>query len=418
MNIDLNIELQKTHPDTIVYVPQSTDGSTGDTGNEHFLVFDGPDGSLMAVWTQSSFEGHPDQRIVFSRSTDRGHTWAPPTRIAGPDLQAGRGMASWGFPLVSRSGRIYVIYSRHTGVNDIFTHTSGRMAGIYSDDCGQTWADEQFIPMPRSRWDNPDPSVPANWIVWQKPLRLSQGKYYAGFTRWVSPAVRPPAPLPVWWAEASVVEFMRFENLDDDPEPGSLEVRYFMSDERALQVGLAGYPEVSVIQEPSIVALPDERLFCVMRTTTGHPYYTLSADGGADWSAPQPLRQNDASLPLLHPCSPCPIYQVEEGEYVFLFHNHDGHFGGWGPRDGTWHRRPIWLARGLFRPEAAQPVWFSEPVFFMDHGGVPILRGDLAMYASVTQDEDGLVLWYPERKFFLLGKKIPRRFLSTLTVTE
>ncbi len=99
---------------------------------------------------------------------------------------------------------------------------------------------------------------------------------------------------------------------------------------------------------------------------------------------PQPLRQTDSSLPLLHPCSPCPIYQVGEGETIFLFHNHDGHFGGWGPQDGTWHRRPVWLARGLFRPGAVQPIWFSEPVFFMDHGGVPILRGDLAMYASLT----------------------------------
>ena len=417
-NLDLNIELNKTHPDYVVYAPKSIDGSTGDTGNEHFLVFNGPDGSLMAVWTQSSYEGKPDQRIVFSRSLDQGNTWTPPVKIAGPDPQTGRSMASWGFPLVSRSGRIYVLYSRHIGVNDIFSHTTGWMAGIYSENAGQTWSTEQIVPMPRSRWDNPDPAVPANWIVWQKPLRLSQGKYYTGFTRWVSLAVRPPAPIKIWWAETSVVEFMRFENLDVDPALQDLEVRYFMSDEQALQVGLIGHPEVSVVQEPSIVPLPDGRLFCVVRTTTGHPYFSISTDEGVTWSAPLPLRQTDTSLPLQHPCSPCPIYQAGEGEYLFLFHNHNGHFGGWGPMDTTWHRRPIWLARGLFRPNAQQPVWFSEPVFFMDHGGVPILRGDLAMYASGTQDQDGLVLWYPDRKFFLLGKKITRGFLSTLAVPE
>ena len=43
-------------------------------GNEHFLVFDGPDGSLMAVWTQSTREGAGDHRIVFSRSEDEGVT--------------------------------------------------------------------------------------------------------------------------------------------------------------------------------------------------------------------------------------------------------------------------------------------------------------------------------------------------------
>ena len=45
------------------------------------------------------------------------------------------------------------------------------------------------------------------------------------------------------------------------------------------------------------------------------------------------------------------------------------------------------------------------------------LRGDLAMYASVTPYEDGLVLWYPDRKFFLLGKDIPDALLDELAAT-
>ncbi len=92
--MDLTIELNKTRPDYVVYVPKSTDGSTHDTGNEHFLVFDGPDGSLMAVWTQSSHEGKPDQCIVLSCSQDLGQTWQPPVIIAGPDPHTGQGMAS------------------------------------------------------------------------------------------------------------------------------------------------------------------------------------------------------------------------------------------------------------------------------------------------------------------------------------
>ncbi len=416
MELDIETELMRTNPDFVVYVPRSMDGSTGDTGNEHFLVSHGPGGMLFAVWTQSTFEGKADQRVVFATSDDGGHTWTAPRVVAGPDGRMG--MASWGFPLLSRSGRIYVIYNRHIGRNDIFTHTTGLMAGVYSDDAGMTWSAEGTIPMPRSKWDNPDPSMPANWIVWQKPLRLSEGRYLAGFTRWVSPAVRPPAPVAVWWAEASVVEFMRFENIDQDPTPANIEVSYFMSDDEALQVAFPGHPEVSVVQEPSIVPLPDGRLFCVMRTATGHPYYALSGDGGRSWTLPQPLCQTDDRLPLRHPCSPCPIYQVADGEYVFFFHNHDGHFGGWGPEHTSHHRRPVYLCRALYRPKAKQPVWFSEPQFFMDNGGVSILRGDLAMYSSVTTDDDGLVLWYPDRKFFLLGKRISRTFLSSVSVPE
>lgn len=31
----------------------------------------------------------------------------------------------------------------------------------------------------------------------------------------------------------------------------------------------------------------------------------------------------------------------------------------------------------------------------MDKGGIPVLRNDLAMYASVTEEDEGIVLWYP-----------------------
>ena len=95
----LEREIARTEPDYVVYVPKSVDGSTFDTGNEHFLVFDGPDGSLMAMWTQSSYEGAGDHRIMFARSDDDGKTWSEPLRIVGPSkpeesLQASSLLAS------------------------------------------------------------------------------------------------------------------------------------------------------------------------------------------------------------------------------------------------------------------------------------------------------------------------------------
>ncbi|MEI8041334.1 MAG: hypothetical protein WCL11_07995, partial [Verrucomicrobiota bacterium] len=45
-------EVRRSRPDYVVFVPGSFDGSTHDGHNEHFLVFDSPDGSLMAIWTQ------------------------------------------------------------------------------------------------------------------------------------------------------------------------------------------------------------------------------------------------------------------------------------------------------------------------------------------------------------------------------
>ena len=92
----LDREMARTQPDYIVYRTGSVDGSTFDTGNEHFLVFDGPDGSLMAVWTQSSYEGKGDHRIMLSRSEDEGVTWSTPLRIVGPARPVAGFMSSWG----------------------------------------------------------------------------------------------------------------------------------------------------------------------------------------------------------------------------------------------------------------------------------------------------------------------------------
>ncbi|MBL4575022.1 MAG: exo-alpha-sialidase [Opitutaceae bacterium] len=414
--MDIKTELNRTHPDYVVYVPEGEKN----TGNEHFLVFDGPDGSLMVIWTQSTYEGMPDQHIVFARSDDGGKTWTPPKTIACKDET--HGMASWAFPLVTHSGRIYAIFSRHIGVNDYATHTTGLMAGIYSDDNGETWSEEGIIPMPKSKWDNADPNIPANWIVWQKPARISDGKYFAGMTRWVSPTVRGEPPIESWISHASVVEFVRFENLDDNPEVKDIHIRFTMSDDEALQYPYPGYPDVSVIQEPTVIALPDDRLFCIMRTAAGYTVYSVSEDGGIKWSQPLPLRFQDGGEILKHPLSPSPMYDVGKGDILFFYHDNDGNFEQWTPIDSNWHRRPIFLVRGQYRPGAEQPVWFSQKEFFMDNDGIPIGykegRADLAMYASVTMEGDNPVIWYPERKYFLLGKRIARERITAMKVPE
>ena len=421
--MDILRERQRTNPDYVVYTPGSLDGSTYDTGNEHFLVFDGPDGSLMTVWTQSTMEGQPDQRIVFARSDDKGVTWTRPRVIAGPTPPEPGNMASWGFPLVSRSGRIYAIYSQHIGVNDVFGHTTGLMGCTYSDDMGETWSEPGIIPMRRSKWDHTDVSLPSNWIVWQRPRRMSNGKHFAGMTRWVSGAVKKDPPENVWTAHESVVEFLRFENIDDHPDPADIVISWFAQDDDALWVGYPGHDDVKVLQEPAVVRLPDGRLFTTMRTPRGNPYWSQSRDEGRTWSKPAIMHLRDGGAPMLHPCSPCPIYPLpEEGRYVFLHHNHDGHIGKWTPMDTQEHRRPICLSVGEFRPDADQPVWFSVPQVIMDNDGVKIGahggRPDLAMYASFTHDNGEFTLWYPERKFFLLGKRFTAEMLAGHVVEE
>ena len=413
----METEIKSTRPDYIVFVPQMVKTEISDTGNEHFLVFDGPDDTLMAVWTQSTHEGQPDQHIVFAQSNNEGKDWTTPRIIAGP-AKAGQGhMASWAFPLTSQSGRIYVLYSQNVGKFDTFRHTTGRLDGIFSDDGGQSWSSPETISIPRSNRDNPDPSFPANLICWQKPLRLAKGgKYLAGVTRWTSNAV-VANPTESWTSHDSRVEFMRFDNLDDDPPVSMLKISWFAANDEALEVPFPNQPQVSSCQEPSIVKLPDGRLFCVMRTAAGSPFWTLSSDDGETWLPPRRLLNKDGGSPIRHPLSPCPIYDVEgntagSGQYALFIHNHDGHYKDYGPLDTSYHRRPVFRVNGRFVPNSDQPVWFDDPELFMDHGGVslgaPNRQGrlDLALYSSLTVRKGKTVLWYPDRKFFLLGRML------------
>jgi hypothetical protein len=423
--LDIQTELQRTKPDYVVYVPKSLDGSTNDTGNEHFLVFNGPDGSLMAVWTQSHNEGYGDHRIMFTRSDDEGQSWSEPMRIAGPPKKGEGLQASWGFPLVSKSGRIYVLWNQHQGLVDFHHQFTGTMDGRYSDDNGKTWSEPETVPMPRSPYDHPDPKYQGNWIVWQRPDRTSNRKYFVGYTRWLSPKVRRPLVKgengkDIGWTTDSLVEFMRFENVDDHPETKDLEITYTAWGDKALRVPCYLDPLNTVAQEPSIVKLPDDRLFCVMRTMAGCVWYSVSSDAGDTWTNPQPLLRKDHGLVIEEPICCCPIYQMHDGRYVLLHHLRRDMLKY---EDSSHNRWPAYIALGEFRSNADQPVWFSESKELMTHDGVGIgptgkRRTDLGVYPSFTTRNGNDVLWHPERKFFLLGKKITQEWLADLTVPE
>ena len=178
-------------------------------------------------------------------------------------------------------------------------------------------------------------------------------------------------------------------------------------------------PRSGVAQEPSIVPLPDGRLFCTMRGRSGDIWYSLSADAGDTWCAPRPLLRRDFGRPILEPLCCCPVYRLADGRYVLLHHNNNGCFEGCRPEETGKNRRPAFLALGEFRPGAEQPIWFSESKLFMDNAGAtigPLKRIDIGVYPSFTTRHGENILWHPERKFFLLGKRITPEWLADLAV--
>lgn len=416
---DLQNEVYKTNPDYVVFQPQ--DLNSPSASNQHFIVFKGLNYELFAIWTQHTFEGAGNHHIVFSKSTDEGKTWQQPKIIAGCDECNPTRQASWAFPLLSKSGRIYVIYNKSVDNPDYpknkrktrfgWSYVTGKMEGIYSDDQGLSWSSPEEIFMPKSPLDNPEPNIPSNWIVWQKPERLSYDKYYVGFTRWVSPAVRHKPHNNSVHAQESVVEFMRFENIDDNPETRDINITFYAWGDKALRVPYYNNPIMSCAQEPSIVMLPDKRLIAIMRTMTGYLWYSTSSDQGLNWSNPKPLLYKDHGLPILHPLSCPPIYRLSENGYALFIHNNDGRANGLkNPEFGavSANRRPIYICYGKYEPDAEQPLSFSEPDFFFDnHRNLgSSYSSALALYGSFTQLSGKNIFWYPDGKTFLLGKII------------
>ena len=382
-------DAQTTSPDFIVYIPKVEPEKLGDCYNDHFQVFEGPKGVLFATVCQATCEGALDQHITLFRSDDKGKTWSSPKVLAGPKtMDEDVPIASWGFAMVSKSGRIYVVYNQYQPgkVSTNRQHT-GLMTAIYSDDLGETWSEPQLVDQPRTSNDSPDETIPPEWVVWQKPLRLGEnGKYLVGVTRYAAPQYHSKY--------RTVTEFIRFENIDDDPEPKDLVARWFMTDNLVLRKGVH-------CEEPSIVKLPDGRLFALMRTGIGYPCWSVSSDQGETWTEPEILLDRDGGEPFRHPVSPCPIYDWKGAEigsgYYFAFVHNEFDFDNPNP----WQNRgPLFLIAGTYQADAKQPIWFGKPRAFIDR------PSGNSLYSSCLQLDGKCVLWYPDQKFYLLGRYI------------
>ena len=422
---DPNAEWRRSNPDIVVYLPKGGDINDGD--NEHFLVFESPGGDLLAMWTQSSCEGHGNNHIVIARSND-GTTWSEPRRIAGSRKGSDELQSSWSFPVVSKQERIYCFYTKELPKSIVEDRQgSGAMGCVYSDDNGYIWKFGKDIFMPRNKYDNPDPSVPKRWIAWQKPIREKGGRWILGYTQCTSKAVFSPVSRnwPDWDSRCA---FMRFENIDENPDPKDVRITWLPVDTEGLTVPDRNYPQISVSQEPSIVLLPDGRLFVVMRTMTGYIWYSVSDDDGATWRKPETLLYNDGDAKVKQPIAPCPIYALKDGRFLLVFHNNDGTLEQYSQFKENWEcnqanfiRHPAFIAVGEFQPRGHQPIWFSEPIQILDTDGIPVGpkgTAEIATYTSLTEWKGKRVLWYPDRKFFLLGKEITDEFLTDLKVSN
>ena len=402
---DPSINQEVIPHDYTVYVPKQPRleadrdiTKRGDTFNDHFHVLEDPArGLLYAFWTQGSWEAANDEHVVFSKSADGGKTWTDPVTLAGSETLADpKPVAAWQQPMLSRSGRLYCLWNQETTVKK---HLCGIMQGRYSDDAGETWSEIGTVPFPiRFSSDPDDPTVPPSWCMWQRPLRFGEGgRYLAGCSRY---------SYKTQGRESSKVEFWQYDNIDDDPQIEDIRISFFNTEDESFDAATVETDEhftgreVPSVEEACIVGLPDGRLFAVMRTSIGHPIWSVSADQGRHWSRPEVLRERDGGPAILQPRSPCPIYDVEgpearSGRYALFVHD-TFDFNG---MTSYQNRGPVYRRDGRFVPGAHQPFWFEgKPVLFS-----PRDTGN-SFYTSSTALDGVPVLWFGDMKFYLFGK--------------
>ncbi len=401
-------EARRTDPDFVIYVPRGNDDSV-ESRNVHVIVTPTPGGIFLATWTQADVLHGPNQRIVVSRSHDRGQTWTEPEVIDEPEPGTEH-IASWSNLVVApETGRVYCLYHKNKGVDFDRGHT-GVLAWRVSDDEGTTWSDRFQTTIGRGAIDHPDEGVPSNWVTagWQAPIVTETGQVLCPITRWASPSYhqREPKSFALQHHEAW---FLRFENILTEPDPSKLEVTTLPRADHGIRVPNPEEPGYSASMEPAIQNLSDGRIFCLLRTMTGSIFYSVSGDFGETWSEPDVLRYAAGGAEVHHPNSPCPLFRLEDGRYLLFYHNNDGTAnGGTGPGDVR-SRGPVFVSVGheIDNPDG-QPVAFADPKLFYDNGG----KSGLALYGSFFEHDGVRYWWYPDAMRFLLGKVVRDELLN------
>jgi len=387
-------EVMRSNPDIIVYDPtggRPRPWSEVPRFNEHFFVLPLRPGKLIAFWTSETHE------IRYAFSEDDGTSWS------GASLLTQRG--AWQVPILSPSGKLYVCYTDGA--------INGGFNWVTSTDGGKTWREPIRRKFARSEIDHADESVEPRWISPTVPFWDAEGRPIVAYTLWASRKGLPGGTGPAGFCE---IQLLRINNLDANPAVEDLEIEW-LNRERPIRVPSPDAPGASFAQEPYMVALPDGRILMAMRSNRGEIWYTVSRDGGSSWRDPEPMRYYDGGPVLKNPVCPAPVFRLARGDFVLLFNNNNGFVYGATKRWGQLNRRPAFLSRGEFRKDAHQPIWWSDPILFIDNAGKSFReRLEAAPYVSITEVGGRRVLWYPDRKAFLLGKILPDSWLDQMKV--
>lgn len=322
------------------------------------------DGVWLCVFTTSGGkEGSQSQYVVATRSTDCGKTWSEPVPIEPPDGPE----ASWAMPLLTAFGRVYVFYSYNGDMVRALPDGKPARADMlgwycakYSDDGGVTWSERIRLPMRTTACDLANDWAGQVQIFWGigKPIVQEDAAIFA-FTK-----------IGKYMLDNGEGWFFRSDNVLRERDASKVVWELLPEGEHGVRA-----PEFGSIQEEhNIVPMADGGLYCVYRTTLGHPAESYSRDGGRSWATPEWVRYADGR-PIKHPRA-CPrLWRTENGKYLLWHHNH----GGTGFED----RNPAWISGGA---EKEGRILWSQPEILLYGDDLSNATGRFSYPDLIEQD--------------------------------
>jgi len=300
---------------------------------------------LCTLTTGPGREGQKGQHVVSTLSADQGKTWSKPVDIE----PSGSREASWVVPLVTPGGRIYAFYTYngddvHTlNGKGIRADTIGWYVYKFSDDGGRSWSPERYrLPMRLTACDLGNDWKGKVQIFWgiDKPM-IVEGSVFFAFTK-----------LGKYMLEQGEGWLYRSDNILTEPDPSKITWELLPEGDRGIRASAFG----SIQEEHNVVALSDGKLYCVYRTTMGHPCHAYSDDGGRTWSEPEPMTYSPGGKIIKTPRA-CPmVWRTAGGKFLFWFHNNGNQsFQG---------RNPVWISGGI---EKNGRIHWSQPEILLYH---------------------------------------------------
>lgn len=322
-------------------------------------------GLLCVVTTGTKHEGSAGQHVLSMKSFDGGKTWQDRAPVEPPTEP----MSSWGVPITTPSGRIFVFYIfNKDNLQELqaddppypggLTHrvdSQGYYAYRWSDDHGKTWSRERvIIPVREFEIDRNNPYGGNIRLFWNVGKAfISEGAIYVPFHK--------VGGFGEGWFTSSEGGLACSPDLLTCANPLDASWQTLPDGDHGIRSPEGGGP---VAEEQSFTVLSDGSFFTVFRTIDGHPACAYSRDKGRNWSSPEYMRYASGKL-MKHPRAANFIWKKKDGGYLYHFHNHGGRSLSSNPQCRTISyegRNPVWFCRGREEdtPQGKVLVW-SQP---------------------------------------------------------